>query len=175
MQTNLHRKFALALALLMASLFTASPVFADKPGKHAQEWREDGRHGDDGRRDERNHERQADHGRHGAERRDFNGYFNDHQRTVVREYYVERYRVGRCPPGLIKKHHGCQPPRHARAWAKGRPLPTNVAYYALPPRVVVNLGAPPAGHKYVRVASDILLIALGTGMVVDAIQDLDGM
>jgi hypothetical protein len=27
----------------------------------------------------------------------------------------------------------------------------------------------------VRVASDILLIALGTGMVIDAIQDLGGM
>jgi Ni/Co efflux regulator RcnB len=31
---------------------------------------------------------------------------------------------------------------------------------------------PPSGYRYVRVASDILLIAAGTGMVVDAIQDL---
>jgi Ni/Co efflux regulator RcnB len=39
----------------------------------------------------------------------------------------------------------------------------------------VQLGAPPAGHRYVRVATDILLIAVGTGMVVDAIEDLDRM
>jgi len=37
---------------------------------------------------------------------------------------------------------------------------------------VVQLGAPPAGHRYVRVANDILLIAIGTSMVVDAIEDL---
>jgi len=30
----------------------------------------------------------------------------------------------------------------------------------------------PAGHKYVRVAADILLIAVGTSMVVDAMTDL---
>jgi hypothetical protein len=30
----------------------------------------------------------------------------------------------------------------------------------------------PSGHKYVRVASDILLIAIGSSMVVDAIEDL---
>jgi len=36
----------------------------------------------------------------------------------------------------------------------------------------VQLGAPPAGYKYVRVATDILLIAVGTSLVVDAIQDL---
>jgi Ni/Co efflux regulator RcnB len=34
------------------------------------------------------------------------------------------------------------------------------------------LGYPPAGHRYVRVAADILLIAVGTGMVVDAIEDI---
>jgi len=36
-------------------------------------------------------------------------------------------------------------------------------------------GAPPAGHRYVRVAADILLIAVGTAMVVDAIEDLGKM
>jgi hypothetical protein len=30
----------------------------------------------------------------------------------------------------------------------------------------------PAGHRYVRVAGDILLIAVGTSIVADAIQDL---
>jgi Ni/Co efflux regulator RcnB len=37
------------------------------------------------------------------------------------------------------------------------------------------LGAPPAGHKYIRVAADILLIAVGTRMVIDAIEVLAGL
>jgi len=38
--------------------------------------------------------------------------------------------------------------------------------------VIVEIGVPPPGHRYVRVATDILMIAIGTGLVVDAIQDL---
>ena len=38
--------------------------------------------------------------------------------------------------------------------------------------MVLSLGGPPSGYRYVRVASDILLIAIGTGMVVDAMEDL---
>jgi Ni/Co efflux regulator RcnB len=37
---------------------------------------------------------------------------------------------------------------------------------------VVQIGSPPAGYRYARVTNDILLIAVGTGMVIDAIQDL---
>ncbi|MFZ9438826.1 MAG: RcnB family protein [Hylemonella sp.] len=40
------------------------------------------------------------------------------------------------------------------------------------PAVRVRLGPPPAGHEFIRVATDILLIAIGTGMVIDAIEDL---
>jgi Ni/Co efflux regulator RcnB len=47
-----------------------------------------------------------------------------------------------------------------------------VVFYPLPNPVIVKLGTPPAGYKYVRVANDILLIAVGTSMVVDAIEDL---
>ena len=102
-------------------------------------------------------------------------YFQDNQRTVVRTYYTEQYRVGRCPPGLAKKNNGCMPPGQARKWAVGQPLPREVVYYSVPAPVVVQLGAPPSGHRYVRVATDILLIAIGTGMVVDAINDLGRM
>ncbi|MBW1648754.1 MAG: RcnB family protein, partial [Deltaproteobacteria bacterium] len=45
-------------------------------------------------------------------------------------------------------------------------------FYDLPREVLVHLGPPPSGHRFVRVAGDILLIAVGTGMVVDAIEDL---
>ena len=67
------------------------------------------------------------------------------------------------------------PPGQAKKWHRGKPLPASVVYYEVPPALVVRIGAPPAGHRYVRVAADILLIAVGTGMVVDAIQDLGRM
>ena len=38
-----------------------------------------------------------------------------------------------------------------------------------------RLGLPPPGDKGVRVAGDILPIAVGTRMVVDAIEDLGGL
>lgn len=58
---------------------------------------------------------------------------------------------------------------------KGYPLPRDVVYYDLPSAVVVQLGRPPEGHRYIRVATDVLLMAIGTGMIVDAIQDLKSM
>lgn len=150
------------LALLLGSAFATGPALADKPewagngksGKHAKE----SSSADDGRRDAQS-----------------KTYFNDQQRVVIRQYYEESFHSGRCPPGLAKKKNGCLPPGQAKKWSKGKPLPKDVVYYELPPSVVVNLGAPPAGHKYVRIATDILLIAIGTGMVVDAISDLGKM
>lgn len=102
-------------------------------------------------------------------------FFDDRRRAVVRDYYGDQFRSGNCPPGLAKKNNGCMPPGQARKWAKGRPLPRDVVFYEVPQSLVVRLGVPPAGHKYVRVAADILLIAIGTSMVVDAIQDLGSL
>ncbi len=172
MRAPLQRKFA--LALLVTGIFAASPVLADRP-----EWAGNGKPGKSiqGSHDEgpRSGDRRDDYrGDRGGDVR-VSVHFNEHQRAVVRDYYEESFRHGRCPPGLAKKHNGCMPPGQARKWQRGRPLPRDVIYYDLPPRVVVSLGVPPAGHKYVRVASDILLIAIGTGMVVDAIQDLGRM
>src|SRR5262249_14123255 len=99
-------------------------------------------------------------------------HFEDRNRVVVREYYVTEYRSGRCPPGLAKKHDGCMPPGQAKKWRVGRPLPREVVYYDLPPTLVTQIGPPPSGYRYVRVAADILMIAVGTGLVVDAINDL---
>ena len=162
MHTPLQRK--IALALFVTGSFVAGPVFADKP-----DWAGHGKP-DKGAQDARDGDR-------GERRSDVrvNRYFGDRQREVVREYYQDSFRHGNCPPGLAKKHNGCMPPGQAKKWQLGRPLPHDVVYYDLPPRVVVSLGVPPAGHKYVRVAGDILMIAIGTGIVVDAIDDLGGM
>jgi len=98
--------------------------------------------------------------------------FEDRHRTIVREYYVTEHRAGRCPPGLAKKNNGCMPPGQAKKWQVGHPLPREVVFYDLPPPLVVQFGVPPPGYRYVRVAADILLIAVGTGLVIDAIADL---
>lgn len=100
-------------------------------------------------------------------------YFNEQQRISIHEYYGEQFRKGHCPPGLAKKHNGCMPPGQAKKWVIGKPLPKNVIFYDLPQSVLVQLGQPPSRHRFVRVAQDILLITTGTGMVVDAIDNLN--
>lgn len=100
-------------------------------------------------------------------------YFGEQHRLVVRQDHQRMVRAGHCPPGLAKKGSGCMPPGQAgKAYQIGRPLPPGVTYHELPPVLAVQLGAPPAGHRFVRVAADILLIAVGTGLVIDAIEDL---
>ena len=99
-------------------------------------------------------------------------YFTDHHRVVIHDYYASQYRKGLCPPGLAKKGYGCVPRKPARQWVVGRPLPRTVIFHDLPPQVVVHLGPAPSRHRFVRVVQDILLIATGTGMVVDAIDNL---
>ncbi len=162
-------KTSYTLACLIAGILAAGPVLADKPawagnGKNQQQnEKRNARDRDEGRDQDR--DRQSRKG---------GGHFADEHQRIVREYYGEQFRAGRCPPGLAKKNNGCMPPGQAKKWRVGRPLPRDVIYYNVPPALVVQLGQPPAGHRYVRVAGDILMIAIGTGMVVDAIQDLGG-
>lgn len=153
-----------ALALVVGAVLTVGPMivdqsaWADRGGRNERIDRRD--------YDERHH-RDGDRYYHGDRR-----HFEHRHRVVVREYYVEEFHHGRCPPGLRKKHNGCLPPGHARKWHRGHPLPRAVIYHDVPPALVVKIGVPPPGYRYVRVATDILLIAIGTGMVIDAIEDL---
>lgn len=98
--------------------------------------------------------------------------FGSQQQRAAQDYYGAQARAGKCPPGLAKKNNGCLPPGQAKKWKKGMSLPRDVQYYPLPNELVVRMGIPPAGHKYIRVAGDILLVAVGTMVVVDAIEDL---
>ena len=176
------------LALAFAGLLFAGSAFADKPAwaggdkeEHGEEHGE--KHGKDKHDKKDKQEKNDEHGKkdkHGEYANDerspvrVNGYFAEPQRVVVREYYVDQYRGGRCPPGLLKKRNNCLPPGQAKKWVVGRPLPREVVYYAVPEPLVVQIGLPPPGYRYVRVASDILLLTVGTGMVIDAIQGLTG-
>jgi Ni/Co efflux regulator RcnB len=98
--------------------------------------------------------------------------FGSDDRRIVGDYYGAPARQGKCPPGLAKKNNGCLPPGQAKKWNKGQPLAKEVEYHELPKELRVKLPAPPPDHRYVRVAGDILMIAVGTRMVVDAIEDI---
>ena len=94
----------------------------------------------------------------------------DADRSVIQGYFGQQFAQGNCPPGLAKKNNGCQPPGQARQWAVGQRLPAGLGY-PLPPELLRRL-APPAGHTYMRVGTDILMIATGTGMVVSGLANL---
>jgi hypothetical protein len=143
---------------------------ADKP-----EWAGGGKgkSGRDDRGDRRDDRRDEHRGARG-DRDGKRAHFEDRHNVLVREYYTENYRGGRCPPGLAKKHNGCMPPGQAKKWQVGRTLPPEVIYYEVPRPLIVKIGLPPSGHRYVRVGGDILMLAIGTGMVIDAIHNLGG-
>ena len=142
----MHRKFSVIPALGLALFLAAAPAAAEKP-----DWAGEGK----------------GHGK-GKQKK----HFDNDKRAHIHGYYDAEFRSGNCPPGLAKKHNGCMPPGQAKKWHVGRPLPQDVVIYEVPQALVVKIGTPPAGYKYVRVAADILLIAVGTRMVADAISDL---
>ena len=97
-------------------------------------------------------------------------YFNDDRRARIRDYYSSYRKAGNCPPGLAKKNNGCQPPGQLKKWRKGEPLPRDVVYYDLPFALINELGPTPDGQRVVQVGTDLLLISIATGMIVDAFQ-----
>ena len=98
---------------------------------------------------------------------------SDRDRNATYGYYRTEYNAGRCPPGLAKKGNGCMPPGQAKKqWEIGRPLPSEVYYEPLPQGLLVQLSPAPAGYQYVRVANDILMMAVGTRLIAGAVADL---
>ncbi|MDO9571935.1 MAG: hypothetical protein Q8K50_13640 [Hydrogenophaga sp.] len=165
--------YALGVGVVLAALaFPAAaekPEWVDKPGKHEKA----------GKSHTQRPVNDAPHRTASAPgvsvHIPLGGYFGEPQRQALRDHYQPQFKAGQCPPGLAKKGNGCLPPGQAKKWRVGRPLPSDVIYHAVPHSVSVQIGLPPTGHKYVRVAADILLIAIGTGMVIDAIEDLNGL
>jgi len=151
--------------------FTISGAWADPPGDRGHGREDHDRGHDDHDRGpprgeyERHEQARAEHERH--ER-----HFQDRDRVAVHSYFVDYYgHGGHCPPGLARRGDACVAPG-PRVWVVGSPLPPAVVTYELPPQLVVQLTPPPVGYKYVRVASDILMVAAGTGMVAAAMEDL---
>ena len=167
LQTNLLLVVLITGILVLAPAIEAQPPWAGggKGEKDEQKEKHEKQKSEKGDSDKRSSRDATASVRRGE-------YFGDQHRVIVQNYYHEQFRAGRCPPGLAKKGNGCMPPGQAKKWAIGRPLPRDVIFYDVPQELVVQIGSPPAGYRYARVANDILLIAVGTGMVIDAIQDL---
>jgi len=149
-------------ALLLAATMGAGPAFAGPPPGH-----EDHHDRDDhpGRHDKEMHHKDRYEGRYYDRP---GGYFIAGDRDAVHRYYASH-----CPPGMARKHDGCQPPGHAKTvWVVGRPLPPKVVVAPVPQPILVTLPPPPPSHKYVQVAGDVLLVTVGTMMVVDGINGL---
>ena len=97
--------------------------------------------------------------------------FNDTQRSSVRTYFADTYGRGNCPPGLAKKNNGCLPPGQAKKrYVVGQRLPSGIVVVDLPEVLSTRIGAPPAGYRYGLVDGDLLKLAVGTMLVVDAID-----
>ena len=169
MQQRIFRRAGQLMVLVVLGALAAGPALAQGRG-HDDQGRGQGR-GNDQRSNEKMRVEQRQGDRDGGDRR-AQARFDDRQRQKIYEYYDTEMRRGRCPPGLAKKQNGCQPPGQARRYTIGRPLPHDVIFYNVPQQIVVNLGPPPRGYRYVRVSNDILMLAIGTGIVVDALQDL---
>ena len=168
-------KFSLSrrvVALAIASAFVAAPSFAKDHGdKHEEKAeRKAEKHAEKAERkaEKRAEKRHREDIKHGA-------YFNDQQRTYVRQYYTQQYGDGRrCPPGLAKKHNGCMPPGQARNWAVGQPVPRGVVVYSVPQPVIVHLPPAPYGYRYARIGGDVVLIQVQGNLIVDVIHALLG-
>ena len=168
------------LALALASLLLAGPALSKGKGE------DDGEHGNGKGHDkhaqkveDKQHKREAKEYKK-AEKRErkniaYGTYFNDQQRTVVRNYYVQTYTNGKnCPPGLAKKNNGCMPPGQARNWVVGQPIPRGVTVYTVPQPVILQLPPAPYGYRYARIGGDIVLVQQQNNLIVDIIQVLLG-
>jgi Ni/Co efflux regulator RcnB len=180
----MNTKFSLSrrvVALAIASAFIAAPAFAQgqghgggkdkheekaekKAGKHAEKAQKHANKAEH-KAEKRAEKRHREEIKHGA-------YFNDQQRTYVREYYTQHYggNARRCPPGLAKKNNGCMPPGQARKWDVGQRIPSGVTVYSVPQPVIVHLPPAPYGYRYVRLGGDIVLVQIQTNLIVDIIH-----
>ncbi len=99
--------------------------------------------------------------------------FRNYDRIVIREYLANDYKSN-CPPGLAKKHNGCLPPGLAKKrYVIGQPLHGD--WHDVPHDLLISLGEPPVGYRYVAVDKDVLLISEASKKVIDAVTLLSAV
>jgi hypothetical protein len=99
--------------------------------------------------------------------------FSATQRETARSYFVKEHGRGNCPPGLAKKHNGCLPPGQAKKrYVVGHSLPQGTVVEELPVELSMRIGPAPSGYRYGILDGDLVKLAVGTMVVVDAIEGL---
>jgi len=137
------------VGLLIGALALSVPAFAEKPGKGKKKGH--------------------DQGTSEVTVQTFTGG----QRDSVQVYFVEKHGRGHCPPGLAKKNNGCLPPGQAKKrYAVGHSLPPGVEIHEVPQEISIRVGLPPTGYRYGMVDGDLVKLAVGTQLIVDAIDGL---
>jgi hypothetical protein len=143
---SLSKKF-FAVAILTASAALITPTLAGgKPGKGG--------------------------GQSGQQRSEgvdisVNIHLGGSERRIVRDYYRAQ---ANCPPGLAKKNNGCLPPGIAKKrYEIGRPVFDDAIVIELPHDVIVRLPPLSPGYGYRLVDGDLVVVALSTMIVLDAI------
>lgn len=165
----------IAIALLLLLAVPALPASAKDQGKGNGKGKgppaERGAGGGD--RDEWQGDRDEwrdDH--HEGDHREWRG-FSDADRRWWHDYWEDQYAHGHCPPGLAKKRNGCLPPGQAKKrYAIGRPLPPGVVLVAVPAHLIGRLPPLERGYRYGMVDGDLVKLAVGTSLVVDAMVGL---
>ena len=82
---------------------------------------------------------------------------------------------GACPPGLAKKHNGCQPPGQAKKGHRvvvGEALPPG-AVFTVPTHVRRTLPPPPPGYRYAVVDNQVVLVS-NRNVVVEVLASVLG-
>ena len=144
----MRRIVALALALSLAGSMTVSAQKPDNKGKGKAEGKAAGQSQD----------------------AHVTVVFNDTQRGAAQSYFVNTYGRGNCPPGLAKKNNGCLPPGQAKKrYVVGQPLQRGIVVAELPADLSRRLGVAPSGYRYGLLDGDLVKLAEGTMLVVDAI------
>ena len=95
-------------------------------------------------------------------------------RDAAFAYYRDEVAAGRCPAPLVRRDKVCGAPAAVatRSWKLDQPLPDGVKAEAPPPGLIAKLSPSPAGHQYLRVDTDVLVIGIGTRNVAALVVDL---
>jgi hypothetical protein len=95
-------------------------------------------------------------------------------RDAAFAYYRDEIAAGRCPAPLVRRDKACGAPAAmpSKPWRLDQPLPDSLKADAPPPGLIAKLSPSPAGHQYMRVDTDILIIGIGTRNVAALVVDL---
>lgn len=95
-------------------------------------------------------------------------------RDAAFAFYRDEIAAGRCPAPLVRKDKVCGAPAAspAKSWRLDQPLPDGVKVEAPSPGLIAKLSPSPAGHQYMRVDTDIVIIGIGTRNVAALVVDL---